>query len=205
MFGVPEYLKDTLVDPLNHALYGVSQSKLGEFRIEPGIVAKYYPLTHTADVRLARAGLHDKECVITVKVQEQYQGPVPGTGDAAACYKGQQVNVAFLMGSATGVINHGVIVGTKYTHKDHHAVAYAPFQASGTGKATVHPTRDGKWGNAEHVDAESNVSRTTVGKTNTEDWGNEHTVVNGPNITRSEELTRRASKGMGSAATRLGQ
>ena len=203
MSMIGDFFKGPLVDPMNHGMYGVSQAKIEDTGTHYAQVRKYYPLTHTADVVfIGRAGYHPNG--VRIKLQEHYQGPTPGTGEANAVYEGQIVDVVFIGGAATGIINHGAGGGSRYTYKDAHPPAYAPFQTAGTGKVVVHPTKDGRWGNAEHTDSESNYSRTNVGKSNYEDWGNQHEVINGPNITRSEELTRRSAEGHHAAASRLG-
>jgi hypothetical protein len=204
-----DYIKGPLVDPMSNSFYSISQSKIEDNGTYWGLVTAYDPKTHMADILLdTRAGYGR---AVRMRIQEQYTGPIPGTGEANAYWgpnktspTGQRVQVVFMGGSATGLVNQGMIVGSNFTHNSHYAPAYAPFQTVGTGTVRVYPTKDGNWGNAEHTDAESNVSKTTVAKTNHEDWGNHHQVVNGPNITRSEELTRRASEGHLAAAKRLG-
>lgn len=197
---IPDSLADNLTDPLNRAYYQITQEKRADTQIESAKVISYDVKTHTVEVRLDRAGYGSP---IRVKIQEHFQGKVPGTGHAHAFYVGEPVDVAFLSGGATGLYNSGTVVGVRYHHKDGHAPAYAPWLQAASGTVVVHETADGKWGNAEHVDDNSNISRTTVAKTNVEDWGNEHNVVNGPNITRSEELTRRSATGVKTAASKL--
>lgn len=198
---IPDGLQLPLQDSFSQAWSKTAQSKTNEKNTEPAQVISYDPLTHTAMVKILRAGY--TAVGIRVRGVAHYQGADPGTGEAAAHYPGQQVDVAFLMGSSFGVFNMGQIVGTKYTHQDHHAPAYPPFSVAGTGTVKVYPNGNGGWGNAHHVDDQSNVSKTTVAKVNHEDWGNEHVLGNGSSKTRSQELTEKASAGILGAANTL--
>jgi hypothetical protein len=198
---IPDSYYDNNVDRSNSVYLGINANKRADRQMEAARVVSYEPKTHTAEVIIFNAG---GENTIRVKGMSHYQGSVPGSGEAHTYYKGQLVLVEFMNGSATGIYNNGTIVGTIYTAKDSHAPAYAPFVQNGTGSVVVRETKEGKWGYAEHIDNESNISRTNVAKTNTEDWGNEHVLQQGPNITRAEEVTRRAGAGAAAAANMLG-
>ena len=193
-----EYFND-LQDRFGDTFRWANEHKVSNVKLEPARVMEYDPVMHNVKVVMLRSGPD----VITVKGAVHFQGSVPGTGEAFGYYKGQYVVVQFLTGQSTGLVNQGIIVGTLYTRNDSHAPAYAPWARKGTGSVVVHENTNGTLGYAEHIDAESNVSRTNVAKNNVEDWGNEHVLQNGPNVTRSEELTRRASLGANQAARML--
>lgn len=200
MSSIPESFKETHLDSYGLEADGLTRDAIANTGTLKAKVVSYDPLTVTALVRPLRAGYGD---LIRVKVQTEYQGPVSGAGKAVALHPGQEVDMEFSDGVAYGLYGQGQVTGATFAKDSNHGPAYAPWQQNGTGWVIVHALPDGGLGNAEHVSATSQTSRTNMGSTSTEDWGNEHTVALGENITRAEQQLREAANVLSLAATLL--
>lgn len=200
-----ENIKDYVHDPLNNAPLGILGAKTGGMTTEPCRVLSYDPLTHTARVTPmsgSATGPDGEPLGMLVKVGTDLQMPLTGTGRAHALFPGQYVLVEFPFGKG-GLRNQGYVKSTLYTQADQKPPASASFMKSGTGYAEVMPREDGTYGNAKHLDGNSNLSEVVIGKVNREEWGHEHTMTHGTNMPLAEEQMREAATAMLSASDKL--
>lgn len=178
--------RSEMYDDLNSAAAGLARDRGGDGAIETAKIVDFDPVNMNARVQVLRAGIGSVHARVSVK----YQGPKSGTGEAYSFYPGQLVRVYVPNGVAYGTQVIPEIVGTVYTEKDHRAPAYAPWHQDGTGTVQVFGRKGAAYGNAVHVNQNSDVARTDVGQVDHESWANEHQVVNGTNMSVAEQITR---------------
>jgi hypothetical protein len=199
----PDHLLNKLADPTNKAASGWLGSKGSDTKVEPAYVVEFIPAKMKARVVLVRAGAGSPNPIL-VDVRVHEQGSKPGTGEAFELRPGQLVDVQFLSGSATGLYNQGVIVGTRYTHQDQQAPYSATWTQNPTGRVFVSKDDKGEHGTTMHMDGEGNQNIIQQGDVRKQVMkGSEVAVLGGPSETRVEQVTRSAAKSFKLAAEKL--